>query len=76
MNDELEAEAKGKKTKKLGRSRIDDACRDLDKSWHSGMDEDLKTKTVEEIFDLLVPRSSLKNKKATLPKKSKMAKDE
>ena len=49
--------------------------RDLDQSWHSGMDEDLKEKTVEEIFALLIPRSNLKGARSALPPKSRLHKD-
>ena len=57
------------------RRRIDYAMRDLDKSWHDGMDEDLKVKTTAEIFDLLLPRSSLAKKTKLKPYKSKLMKD-
>ena len=36
-------------------SKIDFATKDLHKAWNEGMDEDLKEKTVQEIFDLLLP---------------------
>ena len=55
--------------------RIDYAMRDLDKSWHDGMDEDLKTKTTEEIFDLLLPRSSLSKQMKPKPFVTKFMKD-
>jgi len=47
----------GKEAKvKVKRSaKIDYALKDLDKAWHEGMEEDLKEKTVEEIFALLLP---------------------
>ena len=36
-------------------SKMDSATMDLNKAWNEGMDEDLKEKTVQEIFDLLLP---------------------
>ena len=36
-------------------SKMDFATKDLNKAWNEGMDEDLKEKTVQEIFDLLLP---------------------
>ena len=63
------------KTTAVQRRRIDYAMRDLDKSWHDGMDEDLKMKTTEEIFDLLLPRSSLSKQMKPKPYTSKFMKD-
>ena len=42
----------------LKRLKIDGAMKELSKAWHDGMDEDLKEKTVGEIFDLLLPHGS------------------
>ena len=49
---------KGSKTAKMPvqrASKMDFATMDLNKAWNEGMDEDLKEKTVQEIFDLLLP---------------------
>ena len=46
---------KDAKVKVKRTAKIDCALKDLDKDWHEGMEEDLKEKTVEEIFALLLP---------------------
>ena len=56
-------------------SKMDFATMDLNKAWNEGMDEDLKEKTVQEIFDLLLPGcgtiAARKMKKMTRPKLNK-----
>ena len=53
---------------------MDYAMRELNKAWHEGMDEDLKEKTVAEVFDLLLPGAG-QNKEKKKMKKSKFKKD-
>ena len=49
---------------------------DLYKAWHEGMEEDLKEKTVEEIFALLLPGGgNEKQRKKRKMTKSKLKKD-
>ena len=52
------------------------ATMDLNKAWNEGMDEDLKEKTVQDIFDLLFPGCGTKaaRKMKKLPT-SKLKKD-
>ena len=56
-------------------SNIDFATKDLHKAWNEGMDEDLKEKTVQEIFDLLLPgcgtKAARKLRKMMKPKLKK-----
>ena len=56
-------------------SKIDFATKDLHKAWSEGMDEDLKEKTVQEIFDLLLPgcgtKAARKLRKMIKPKLKK-----
>ena len=58
------------------KGKIDYAMRDLDKAWREGMDEDLKEKTVAEIFALLLPGAgNEKQRKMRKMTKSKLKKD-
>jgi hypothetical protein len=65
-----------KKKDRVGRKKlkIDYAMRDLHSAWHDGMEEDLKDKTVQEIFDLLLPRCGQGSGKA-IEKQAKLKKD-
>ena len=67
---------KDAKVKKQRATKIDYALKDLDKAWHGGMEEDLKEKTVEEIFALLLPGAgNEKQRKMRKMTKSKLKKD-
>ena len=48
---------KGRGMKKL---KVEYAMKELDIHWHAGLDEDLKEKTVKEIFALLMPSAGSK----------------
>ena len=48
---------KGRGMKKL---KVEYAMKELDIHWHAGLDEDLKEKTVKEIFSLLMPSAGSK----------------
>ena len=62
------------KVKRAG--KIDYAMKELDKAWHESMEEDLKEKTVEEIFALLLPGAgNEKQRKMRKMTKSKLKKD-
>ena len=50
--------------------------RQLDKAWREGMDEDLKEKTVSEIFGLLLPGAGSTSERSKVKiKGSKLKKD-
>ena len=67
---------KDAKVQKQRATKIDYALKDLNKAWHEGMEEDLKEKTVEEIFALLLPGAgTVKERKKRKMTKSKLKKD-
>ena len=58
------------------KTKIDSTLKDLDKAWREGMDEDLKGKTVAEIFALLLPGcGSKKQRKDKMMTKSALKRD-
>ena len=63
------------KVQKQRATKIDYALKDLDKAWREGMEEDLKEKTVEEIFALLPGAGIVKERKKRKMTKSKLKKD-
>ena len=66
---------KGRGMKKL---KVEYAMKELDIHWHAGLDEDLKEKTVKEIFSLLMPSAGSKQgdkKKGIIFKFGKLKKD-
>ena len=73
--EKIEAIKKPCKAKgKFKRVKMDYAMKELSKGWHEGMDEDLKEKTVSEVFDLLIPGAG-KDRSNVKIKKSKFKKD-